>query len=155
MAVNKSETSQYISSYGAGYIRPDQWLTEKLCALISKKRGGELPEKFWRLPEWSKIFSRQVQMASSLLLMYSAETIAMTLKDKRCYNLRSFGAFKSVKFFSDILEEYQSKTDAQNNDKEIELTTRRTDEIPKKQVKHNKISRLKNIDVETRPVQSG
>ena len=155
MAVNKSEKSKFISSYGAGYIRPDQWVTEKLCALISKKSGKELPDKFWNLPEWSKVFARQVQLASSLLIMYSPEAIAMTLKDKRCSNVHSFGAFKAVKFFYNILDEYENKISNENSLEEIHLEARQTKSLPSKRIKNNKISRLKDIDVETRPIQSG
>ena len=155
MANQKTKKCPYLSSYGGGYIRADQWVTEKLCAIIAKKEGCELPDKFWNFPKWQKLFRRQVQMASSLLLIHDASVIASTLRDKRLYNLRSFGAFSSVRFFSSVLEEYQSKFDAENKSSEIELTAKSTTQIPKLHKKQNKLSRLQNIDVETRPVQSG
>ena len=155
MAINKTQKTKYLSNYGGGYIRADQWLTEKLCALISKKQGSELPDKFWNLPKWKSIFRRQVQLASSLLIMYDSKSIYLSLKDKRLSNLRSFAAFNTVKFFISILDEYQSQIDVENDAEEIELKPKSTKNIPKLHKRDNKLSRLKNIDVETRPVQSG
>ena len=155
MAINKNESKKYLSGYGGGNIRADQWLTEKLCALISKKQGSELPDKFWNLPKWKPIFRRQVQIASSLLIMYDARAIYLSLKDKRLSNLRSFGAFKTVNFFISILDEYQSQVDVENDSEEIELKPKSTNIIPKLHKRDNKLSRLKNIDGETRPFQSG
>ena len=67
MAKNKSEKCPHLSEYGGGYIRRDQWITEKLCANIAKTENIELPDKFWSLPKWSKIFRRQVALAAGLL----------------------------------------------------------------------------------------
>ena len=46
MAKNKSEKCPHLSDYGGGYIRHDQWITEKLCANIAKTENIELPDKF-------------------------------------------------------------------------------------------------------------
>ena len=157
MPKNKTDKRPYLSSYGGEYVRADQWVTEKLCALIAKKSGSELPDKFWKLPEWSKIFGRQVQLAASVLLIYDAEALAKSLKDKRMKNLNSFAALKSENFFSRVVDEYQSLHDVevaeQKNAKEIHA--RDTSVLPNYKQKDNRLSRLKNIDVETRPVQSG
>jgi len=155
MAEKKTDKTPYQSSYGAGYIRADQWVTEKLCALMAKKAGSELPDKFWDLPKWKSIFRRQVQLASSLLILYDAAAISMTLRDKRSYNIRSFAAFNSVPFFSKVLDEYQAEVDSRNKAEEIKLTPKSTTELPRLHKKQNKLSRLKNIDGETRPIQSG
>ena len=157
MAKNKSNKSKFLSAYGAGYVREDQWLTEKLCALIAKKQGRELPDKFWKLAEWSKIFARQVQLASSVLLMYDSEAVAKALRDKRMRNLNSFAALKSSNFFSKIVDEYQSTYDSEKLQQKssAEIETRSTNTIPTYKNKDNRLSRLKSIDVETRPVQSG
>ena len=154
MAKEKSQKNPYLSSYGGGYIRADQWVTEKLCALIAKKHGSELPDKFWNLPNWKSIFRRQVQMASSLLIIYDADAISSALRDKRLYNVRSFGAF-SYSGFSKILDEHQQRIDSNAKEAEFELQSRDTKQIPKLHKRDNKLSRLKNIDGETRPIQSG
>ncbi|HCI70695.1 MAG TPA: hypothetical protein DHV30_08905 [Balneola sp.] len=154
MAKEKSQKNPYLSSYGGGYIRADQWVTEKLCALIAKKQGSELPDKFWNLPNWKSIFRRQVQMASSLLIIYDADAISSALRDKRLYNVRSFGAF-SYSGFSKILDEHQQRIDSNAKEAEFELQSRDTKQIPKLHKRDNKLSRLKNIDGETRPIQSG
>ena len=157
MANKKTEKCSFASDYGGGYIRPDQWVTERLCAVISKKEGVELPDKFWNLPKWRSMFRRQVQLAASLLVMYEAEPISRALKDKRSYNVRSFAAFNSVPFFSKILDEYQAKyeTELKEQSQADELETRSTTTVPKRIKKDNKLSRLKNIDGKTRPIQSG
>ena len=154
MAKKKTEKHPYLSSYGGDYVRADQWVTEKLCALIAKKQGAELPDKFWSLPKWSSIFRRQVQMASSLLLMYDADAISSALRDKRLYNVRSFGAF-AYSGFSKVLDEHQARIDSESKEEEVELETRATTKIPKLHKRDNKLSRLKNIDGKTRPIQSG
>jgi len=155
MANQKTEKCSYASDYGGGYIRPDQWVTERLCAVISKKENSELPDKFWNLPKWKSMFRRQVQLAASLLVMYDPEPISRALRDKRSYNIRSFAAFNSVPFFSKVLDEYQAKYDAELKSEEIKLEARATNAIPKRITKDNKLSRLKNIDGKTRPIQSG
>jgi hypothetical protein len=155
MAGKKTEKTPYQSSYGAGYIRADQWVTEKLCALMAKKSGSELPDKFWNLTKWKSVFRRQVQLASSLLIMYDAEAVSRALRDKRMYSLRSFAAFSTVNFFSSVLDEYQAEHDSKNNSEEVELTPKSTTSLPRLHEKENKLSRLKKIDGETRPVQSG
>jgi len=155
MANEKTEKCSYSSDYGGGYIRPDQWITERLCAAISKKDNSELPDKFWNLPKWKSMFRRQVQLAASLLIMHDPEPISRALRDKRSYNIRSFAAFNSVPFFSKVLDEYQAKYESELKSEEIKLESRPTNITPKRITKDNKLSRLKNIDVETRPVQSG
>ena len=101
------------------------------------------------------MFRRQVQLAAALLIMYEPEPIARALRDKRSYNIRSFAAFNSVPYFAKILDEYQAKYEAELKSEEIELEQRSTKSIPKRITKDNKLSRLKNIDGKTRPVQSG
>ena len=157
MAKEKTEKNPYLSSYGGGYIRADQWITEKLCALIAKKGGSELPDKFWNLPKWKSIFRRQVQVAASVLIMYDAEPISRALRDKRMRSLNSFVALKSENFFSKVLDEYQSEHNAKNKLETIDkdLVQRATTILPAFPQKDNKLSRLKKIDVETRPIQSG
>ena len=155
MAEKKTEKTPYKSSYGAGYIRPDQWVTEKLCGLIAKKTGSELPDKFWNLSKWKSLFRRQVQLASSLLILYDAEAISMALRDKRLYNVRSFAAFSTVNFFASVLDEHQAEFHAKNNSEEIKLTPKSTTELPRLHKKENKLSRLKEIDGQARPIQSG
>ena len=154
MANQKTEKQPYLSAYGGGYVRPDQWVTEKLCALIAKKQGSELPDKFWNLPKWRSIFKRQVQMASSLLIMYDAEAVSAALRDKRLYNVRSFGAF-SCTYFSKVLDEHQTQIDSNAKKESISLEARSTTKIAKLHKRDNKLSRLKNIDGKTRPIQSG
>lgn len=155
MANKKTEKCSFLSDYGGGYVRSDQWVTERLCALIAKRNGGELPDKFWNLTKWKAIFRRQVQLAVSLLAVYKPEPISRAIRDNRCRNVRSFGAFKAGTFFSKVLREYQDKYEAEMKAEKFELQIRSTTAVPKRIKKDNKLSRLKNIDGKTRPLQSG
>jgi len=95
-------------------------------------------------------------MASSLLVMYDAEAVYKSLKDKKLAKVRSFGAF-SCSYFSKVLDEYQDtyEIEKQTEKQSEELEIRSTNVISERIAKDNKLSRLKNIDVETRPIQSG
>ena len=148
MAKNKSEKCPHLSEYGGGYIRRDQWITEKLCANIAKSENIELPDKFWNLPKWSKIFRRQVALAAGLLLSFRAEAIFATLQDKRLYKMYSFLAFGKVSRFYKILEDNQNRILANEMLPGIELKARPTDAISSSPKRNNLLSRLNRIDVE-------
>jgi hypothetical protein len=171
MAKNKTARCPYLSSYGGGYVRPDQWLTEKLCELIARGQSKELPDKFWNHPDWCKQFRRQVQLAASLLLIFDAETVAAVLNDRKLKNVRSFQAFKMVPFFYKELEKKQLEQDVKKailkkaikDNTEPSFTTTASaphvptcwsETVPTHQNKINRLSRLNELDgrKETRPV---
>ena len=148
MAKNKSEKCPHLSEYGGGYIRRDQWITEKLCANIAKSENIELPDKFWNLPKWSKIFRRQVALAAGLLLSFRAEAVFATLQDKRLYKMYSFLAFGKIPSFYKILTDNQNRLLANELLPGIELKVRRTDTVSSTPKRNNLLSRLNRIDVE-------
>ena len=148
MAKNKSEKCPHLSEYGGGYIRRDQWITEKLCANIAKTENIELPDKFWNLPKWSKIFRRQVALAAGLLLSFRAEAVFATLQDKRLYKMYSFLAFGKVPRFYKVLTDNQNRILANEMLPGIELKVSRIDAISSSPKRNNLLSRLNRIDVE-------
>ena len=123
MAKNKSEKCPHLSEYGGGYIRRDQWITEKLCANIARSENIELPDKFWNLSKWSKIFRRQVALAAGLLLSFRAEAVFASLQDKRLYKMYSFLAFGKVPRFYKVLTDNQNRILANEMLPDIELLT--------------------------------
>ena len=100
-----------------------QYLTELLCINIATLDGKDLPNKFWNIPKWKRIFRTQVQFASSLLGAYSFQAIACAIKDKRSYKIHSFRA----PWLVPIIQEYQDKFDKLNSDLENTPTLEKID----------------------------
>lgn len=156
MAKSKTAKCPYLSSYGGGYVRPDQWLTEKLCEVVARQQSKELPDKFWKHPNWSAFFRRQTQIAASLLNVFNAEAIAAVLADTKL-KIRSFQAFNMVPFLYQKLEKAQRKHEiAWCN--QIATTLEELNErdrakgtvllLPKHKVANNKLAKLRELDGE-------
>jgi hypothetical protein len=130
MAKKRSEKSNFQSNYGGGNISPAQYITEQICAKIAKKKGSELPPKFWVLPAWEKYFRQQIPAANKLLKKYPYQVIVVALRDKRMWWLESLRA----KQFLPILDEYllieQSKP--QPEEDIVEETTQIAKPLPSK-----------------------
>ena len=94
-----TEKSCYESAYGGGAISPAQYLTEVICARISKRDNKELPVKFWNNPIWAKVFKQQIAAANSLLKKYLMKSIMDALaKEKTAYSLRAPWLVLAIKF---------------------------------------------------------
>ncbi len=90
MAERPSESCQFQSRYGGGYITAAQWLVELVCERLARKNKTTLPHLFWGRVEWRKTFLLQVQKASALLKKYSLPAITAALKTpdgQRAYSL--------------------------------------------------------------------
>ena len=87
-------------------------MTECLCWLVAKQEKTELPEKFWNQPYWNKFFRRQGGLANKLLKDYDVEVVISALKDRRLWNLKSFGAKYKLE---PILKEKQKSFDIQKS----------------------------------------
>lgn len=146
MAKERSESSKYQSRYGGGWVSPAQYLTECLCILIAKQEKKELGDNFWQKSPWNKIFRTQITMVNRLLKEYSAEIILATMRDKRCWKMRSFGARWLL---NPLLEEKQREHDAiaaQQSNTVREKTS--TTEKPRKAAKKKKslLANLRDIE---------
>lgn len=146
MAKNKSEKCPYLSNYGGGYVRPDQWITEKLCSVVAKKGSIELPDRFWRDSQWSMFFRRQVALAAVLLQDFKAEAVVAALRDKKLYHLRSFLGFGLVPRFHKILIDNQNRCIVEESAEEVKLDIVGTTSLPTFPKRTNLLSRLNSID---------
>ncbi len=145
MGKKRTEYSIFTSNYGAENITASQFIVEFLCAKIAQKKGQELPNHFWNLSEWNKLFKQQVPAANKLLKKYSFFVILDALRDKRLYSLNSLRA----PFFIPILDEYQKALDLKYSIYPLEL---KEDFIEEEQViakpignKSNIINKLKGL----------
>lgn len=103
---------KFNSLYSTSKVTAAQYLTECLCWLVAKQEKKELPEKFWNQPYWNKFFRRQVGLANKLLKDYDVEVVISALKDRRLWNLKSFGAKYKLE---PILKEKQKSFDIQKS----------------------------------------
>jgi hypothetical protein len=110
MAKNRSNASRFPSRYGGGWVSQAQYVTECLCVLIAKHERQELFDQFWNKEPWKAIFRRQVPLAIALLKKHHVEVVLATLRDRRCWKIRSFGAKWLLK---PLLAQKQREYDAQ------------------------------------------
>ena len=76
----------YKSNYGGGDITALQYITE---LVIAKFAGCDLPDKFWELNKYKKLWGKHAKDVAILLKQYSPEVISAGLKDSRLRKLRS------------------------------------------------------------------
>lgn len=146
MPENRTSKSTFNSSKGGGFISPAQFITEQLCIMIARQKQSELPDQFWQLPEWNKIFRRHIADANKLLKKYDVEAILLALRDKRLFRMESF----HFPPFKKYLEEHQKAISAKKaKEAEIEYVdykageaSSRTDVFTKK----TGISKLKALE---------
>ena len=92
MATQQTEKSPYKSFYGGGWVSAQQLLAEIICSRQARSRGKDLPDKFWSLPEWERVYLIQIRFALGLLKLYNAETILKVLRGpdgKNAYTLNA------------------------------------------------------------------
>lgn len=80
MASKPSAKSCYQSHFGGGYVTVAQFLAEGMCARMARKQGKDLPDRFWNLPAWKRIWLNQQRLADALLKLYDARAIIAALK---------------------------------------------------------------------------
>lgn len=91
MVKERSESCCYQSNFGGGFVTAPQYLIECLCFLVARKDKIQLVNRFWTQPRWAKHFRWQVKPVNELLKIYSSEVILDALRDRRCWNIASFG----------------------------------------------------------------
>ena len=121
MSKQRTEKSIFESSYGGGNITPSQYITEILCGKIAYKKGQELPNHFWKLPEWNKIFRQQIPAANKLLKKYSFFVILKALRDKRVWGLTSLRAPFFIPILDECLKEETNRLKLLNDTYPLEL----------------------------------
>jgi hypothetical protein len=111
MSQNRTEKCCFQSRYGGGWITPAQFLTEQLCIKIAQIDKKDLPDKFWELPEWNKIFRRHIVDAHKLLKIYYIQSALAALKDKSLYKIYSF----RFPPFITLIKKYQKQFETTEN----------------------------------------
>ena len=85
--------SEYTSRYTDRLVSAPQYIAEIMCERIAKsKKMGDLPTKFWNLPDWKKLFKQQLLLAFSLLKIYSDGAIINGLANPKSFKAYSLGA---------------------------------------------------------------
>ncbi len=93
MAENRTDNTPYESLYGGGWLTPNQFLAESMCARKARSKGQTLPPKFWEVNEtWKREFLLQIRHVSGLLRLYSAESIIKALRTPGGRKVYSFVA---------------------------------------------------------------
>lgn len=110
MAKEQSELSPFKSRFAPEtFCTPAQFLAESMVSRICRKENGhDLPQYFWNVEKWKRLFLLQVRHASALLRLYSVDAIVKALRDKRGSWITSLGA-KSV--LDPLVREEQRKLD--------------------------------------------
>jgi hypothetical protein len=129
MAKDRTDASRFPSRYEGGWVSPGQYITECLCVLIAKAERQELFDQFWNKEPWKAIFRRQVPLAITLLKKHPAEVVLATLRDRRCWKIRSFGAKWLLK---PLLTQKQREYDAQAQQTTTELANTSTIQKPRR-----------------------
>lgn len=79
---------KFDSRYSPGKkITAQQYIIEYVCENNAKKRGGELPNKFWEIEEWKTFFRSQTFVCSKLCKNHGYEKLLAFVREKKIYNL--------------------------------------------------------------------
>lgn len=148
MAKQWTSNSRYKSNFGDGqelFVTPAQYLTECLCVLIARHDKVMLVPQFWKYSPWDKLFMQQIPTANSLLDEYPPEVILSALRDRRCWNIRSFRAkYILIPVLKDKMAEYEAQMKLVE---ESVMTKTATDQKPRKPMGSKSIlSKLKELD---------
>ena len=98
---------KYKSKYTDKPVSPAQIITERVCELIAKNNKTILVQQFWNLPEWNKIFRRQIATANKLLQTFSQEAILRALSHPKASRTTSLGS----PWLKDLIKAEQKKLD--------------------------------------------
>lgn len=117
------------SRYGDKKMAPHQYLAEIMCERIAERDKTPLPYKFWNIPKWRKIYVFQAIKASTLLQSYEFAVIMAALRNKKTYNVYSFGA---MYLLQDVLEIEKARINSQDRTAvlQIQETTQMPTPIP-------------------------
>lgn len=84
MAREYSKKSSYPSKFSPGnFVSPAQRIVEQLCENIAAKDKKTLPNHFWQLEEWAKLFRNQITAANALLKENNISSVLEVLRNPR------------------------------------------------------------------------
>ena len=82
----KSDKCRFKSRYGGGYLSDSQYIMEVFCENLARQKKVELPDYFWKVEPWNKLFREQIPAAVNLVKKFPVEVVSAALKD---YNISS------------------------------------------------------------------
>lgn len=118
MGKEYTEKSRFKSNYTDKYIPDAQYLAEMICERLAAKEKTTLPQQFWNIDKWKKVFLAQLSHANKLLKEYDVFSISAALKDYRCKWLHSLG-LKSV--LVPVVKEYAARQTKEKKDIKEEI----------------------------------
>lgn len=106
MAENQTDKSRYPSRYSPeGFVTAAQYIIELLCENKAKKYGtGDLPIRFWTLPEWADEFKSQLRAVHKLLKLYPEQAIINAIRAKRHFSARPKFVVDQIKAEADKIK---------------------------------------------------
>ena len=141
--------NKYISERGAGEITAQQYIMEQFLILLAQQEHSALPDNFWKLDKYKKLWKRHVRSINNIIKEYGEVPVVRALKDKRLKRLYSFSK-KSAFIWKPVLEKYKKEYELEkiqnisinstNDYSKIDPTKRQ--DISRK----NKLSQLKELD---------
>ena len=138
--------SKYPSRYSDGKkVTAAQYIAELICEKRAFKDKKELPNNFWNLPQWKKIYKSQIFASYGLLKIYDELAVIRALKSKKSFKIYSLRA----PHLDDIIKEEQRQIELDKNKlKETEVKRIDTSSKPREyKAKQTKLGRLKELDL--------
>ena len=138
--------SKYPSRYSDGKkVTAAQYITELIYEKRAVKDKKELPNNFWKLPQWAKIYKSQIFAAYGLLKIYDEVAIIKALKSKKSFNIYSLRA----PHLDDIIKEEQRQLELdKNKPKTAELKRTNTSSKPREhKARQTKLGKLRELDL--------
>jgi hypothetical protein len=91
--------NKFPSKYTDKEVSESQYLAERVCERKAAKEGQTLPYRFWNTKKWKREFLYQLQLANSLLKMYSFAAILKALnKHFQVFSLNAQFLDNTIKF---------------------------------------------------------
>lgn len=109
--------NKFISERGGGEITPQQYVMEQFLILLAQQHHSALPNHFWQLDKYKKLWKRHVRSINQRIKEYGAIPIVRALKDKKLKNLRSFDK-AAAWLWKPVLEKYKKQYDLEEEEKE-------------------------------------
>lgn len=111
MAENPTEKCCYPSQRGGQWVTAAQFIVEELCVKIAAAKQVDLPERFWQLPEWSKVFRRHVRDANNLLKKHDANLIMKVMRNPLLYKMQTFNFPPFLKILREESEKWKTEVE--------------------------------------------
>jgi hypothetical protein len=140
--------NKYLSERGAGEITAQQYIMEQFLILLAKQEHSALPDYFWKLDKYKKLWKRHIRDLVARIKEYGEVPIIRALKDKKLSRLYSFSK-KSAFIWKPVLDKYKKEYELEQLNKDIVQKEWDIDINPNNRQNinnKNKLSQLKELD---------